>query len=84
MSRVFAFVPGVPHVKGISVMPWLIDLTGQQLWAREAIAALSAGGVALAESDAPAGGSSAGIIFSASDSQDLRLHSGQPSMAGAG
>ncbi|MDT0193832.1 sigma 54-interacting transcriptional regulator [Arthrobacter sp. AB6] len=64
-------------------MPWLIDLTGRQLWAREAIAALSAGGVALAESDAPSGGSTAGIILSVSDSQDLRAALGAAEYGGS-
>lgn len=52
-------------------MPWIINLAGQQAWAGEAIAALRDGSVALEPVDAPVSGWATGIIFSASNSQDL-------------
>lgn len=53
-------------------MPWVIDLTGQEAWAQEAVTALRAGGVPLETGDSHAGTTATGIIFSSRDSQDLR------------
>jgi transcriptional regulator with GAF, ATPase, and Fis domain len=53
-------------------MAWVIDLTGQQPWAQDAVAALRAERLTLETVDVPVSGSATGIIFSTSDSQDLR------------
>lgn len=52
-------------------MPWVMDLSGRQAWASEAVAALRGEGMALEAVDAPAAASTTGIIFAASSSQDL-------------
>lgn len=51
-------------------MPWLMDLSGRQAWAAEAMTALR-GSIALQTVDAPAPGPATGIIFAAEDSEDL-------------
>jgi transcriptional regulator with GAF, ATPase, and Fis domain len=53
-------------------MPWMIDLSGQQSWAQDAIAALRTERMTLDPVDVPGSGAATGIIFSTTDSQDLR------------
>ena len=53
-------------------MAWVIDLSGQQPWAQDAISALRAEKITLEPVDVPVSGPATGIIFSAVDSQDLR------------
>jgi transcriptional regulator with GAF, ATPase, and Fis domain len=51
-------------------MPWVMDLSGKQAWASEAIAVLRAG-MALEEVAAPVSGRNTGLIFSPSMSLEL-------------
>ncbi|SLK13680.1 sigma-54-dependent Fis family transcriptional regulator [Arthrobacter sp. P2b] len=53
-------------------MPWVIDLSGGQAWAREAITELRTANLVTETVDAPVGGSATGIILSAADSQNLK------------
>lgn len=53
-------------------MPWVIDLSGHQPWAAEAIAALRARGMELEPATVPAGGPAPGIVLSGTDSDALR------------
>ena len=52
-------------------MPWVINLCKHQTWANEIISALCAARLGLEVLDAPASGSTTGIIFAGLDSQDL-------------
>ncbi|MEW1948980.1 sigma 54-interacting transcriptional regulator [Pseudarthrobacter sp902506025] len=52
-------------------MPWVMDLSGRQAWASEAIETLRAAHVPLQLADAPETAATAGIIFAAAQSQDL-------------
>ena len=53
-------------------MAWVMDLSGQQPWAQDAVAALRAERLTLETVDVPVSGSATGIIFATLDSQDLR------------
>ncbi len=52
-------------------MPWVMDLSGRQAWAGEAIATLRAGDIALDPVDAPGSGAAAGLIVAQELTRDL-------------